>query len=276
MLLLAAVTLVTIDARSNGGGVLNNIRGKVDDVFSPLQRATHATLRPVGNFLTGALDYGSLRAENQRLRDQIESMQNQALQSAEDESSAEAIMKLDHLPFVAGIPTVTVQVVDDSSSNFENDVVIDKGSSSGIVVGQPVVGFGGLIGSIVAPVSSSTATIQLISDPSFVVGVKMAGNNTGSAQGAGRDEALRVTVISTSTAAGAIPPPKVTEGETLYTSGLDTEKFPENIPVGKVVSVKTSPDGGEPTATLSPLMDLDALDYLQVLLWSPTPLAAAP
>jgi len=69
VLILAALTLVTIDARSQGTSFLSSIRSRVSDGFAPLQRATHSVLRPIGDFLTGAADYGSLKSENQRLRE---------------------------------------------------------------------------------------------------------------------------------------------------------------------------------------------------------------
>ncbi len=104
VLVLAALTLVTVDARSNGSGVLSDIRTKVSDGFSPLQRATHSALQPIGNFLTGALDYGSLRSENQRLRNQVAALQQQSVESAAEQAAAEQVLAEQHLPFVGQHP----------------------------------------------------------------------------------------------------------------------------------------------------------------------------
>lgn len=263
VLVLAALTLVTIDARSNGTGVTSDIRSKVQDAFSPLQRATHAVLRPIGDFFTGAVDYGSLRKENQRLRDQVASLERQRVQSAAEQAAAEQVLAEQNLSFVGGIPTVTVQVIDDGSSNFETFITINKGTDSGIATGEPVVAAGGLVGSIES-VSAHTATVVLITDPSYVVGVRLAGGNTGSASGTGRGRALTVDVVTPNLA-----PPAMTKGEAVVTSGLNNEKFPPNIPVGKVISAKTPPGASEPEITLAPLVNLSSLSYLQVLLWSP-------
>ena len=65
----------------------------------------------------------------------------------------------------------------------------------------------------------------------------------GTAQGVGRNEPLRVTVDTTSQA-----PPSVTKGQTILTSGLDLEKFPPDIPVGRVASV-TPRRPGRPSPT---------------------------
>ncbi|HVA74665.1 MAG TPA: rod shape-determining protein MreC [Acidimicrobiales bacterium] len=263
VLVLAALTLVTIDARSNGSGVTADVRSKVQDVFSPLQRATHAVLRPIGDFLTGAVDYGSLKRENQRLRDQVASLERLRVQFAAEQAAAEQVLAERNLSFVGGIPTVTVQVIDDGSSNFETFITINKGADSGIASGQPVVAAGGLVGSIES-VSAHTATVLLLTNPSYVVGVRLAGGNTGSVEGTGRGRSLNVSVITTNQ-----PSPAMTKGEPVVTSGLNNEKFPPNIPVGKVLSAKTPPGASEPDITLTPLVNLNRLSYLQVLLWSP-------
>ena len=263
VLVLAALTLVTIDARSNGTGVTADLRSKVHDVFSPLQQATHAVLRPIGDFLSGAVDYGSLKQENQRLRDQVASLQRQQVQAAAEQAAAEQVLAEQNLSFLSGIPQVTVQVIDDGSSNFETAITINKGADSGIAVGEPVVAAGGLVGSIES-VGSSTATIVLITDPSFVVGVKLAGDNTGSAEGSGRGQSLKVSVITTNQS-----PPAMKRGDTVVTSGLNNEKFPPNIPVGRVLNASTPPGASEPDINLAPLVNLSRLSYLQVLLWSP-------
>lgn len=263
VLVLAALTLVTIDARSNGTGVLSDIRSKVNDVFSPLQSATHDVLRPLGNFLSGAVDYGSLKAENQRLRDQVAALQKQSIQAAAEASAAQQEAALLHLPFVGSIPSVTTQVIDDSSSNFENTVTINKGTSSGVSPGQPVVAAGGLVGSVLSA-SGGSAVVVLLTDPTFAVGIRLPEENIGTAQGVGRAQAMKVTVDTTSN-----PAPVVKVGQTVVTSGLDLENFPPDIPVGKIASASTPAGDSEPVVTLNPLVNLGQLAYLQVLLWSP-------
>ena len=132
---------------------------------------------------------------------------------------------------------MSVAVIDNGFSNFENTVTIDKGTSSGMAVGQPVVPAGGLVGSVEA-VSASTATVVLLTDPTFAVGVRLGPPTWARPRAWVADEPLRVTVDTTSQA-----PPKLTKGQTVVTSGLDLEKFPPNIPVGRVASVSHAARG---------------------------------
>ncbi len=263
VLVLAALTLVTVDARSNGSGVTSEIRDKVHDAFSPLQRATHAALQPIGNFLTGALDYGSLRKQNQQLRNQVIALQDQSAQASAEKAAADQVLGEQGLPWVGAIPTRTVEIIDNGSSNFENTVTINKGTTSGLAKGQPVVAAGGLVGTV-ASVGTRTAVVTLITDPTFSVGVRLDAKNIGYAQGFGRSEPMHVSVITTNAVV-----PTLKKGQTLLTSGLDSELFPPSIPVGKVIDASRAPGSLEPDITLQPLVNLNELSYLQVLLWAP-------
>lgn len=263
VLVLAALTLVTIDARSQGSGVLSDARNKVSDVFGPLQRATHAALRPIGDFLTGVVDYGSLRHENEILRRQAAQAATQEAQAAAEQAQAEEVLRDQHLPFVGAIPTVTAQIIDTGASNFNNSVTIDKGTADGLVAGQPVVAAGGLVGTV-QTAARHVSTVQLITDPSFVVGVSLQGGNVGAATGTGRHQPLRITVDTPKLAA-----PNEKMGDVLSTAGLSMEKFPKGIPVGKVTKVTRIPGAIEPEIEVTPFVDPTRIAYLVVLLWSP-------
>ncbi|MHB8504385.1 MAG: rod shape-determining protein MreC, partial [Acidimicrobiales bacterium] len=149
------------------------------------------------------------------------------------------------------------------SSNFAASVTIGRGRSSGILAGQPVVAGGGLAGSVTA-VTAHTATVELITDPLFVVGVRLPEGNTGSAAGQGPGGALRVTVL-----AASAPTPTLRKGAILSTSGLQMEDVPPGIPVGRIATVSVPPGETEPVATLTPLVNAARLGYVDVLLWSP-------
>jgi rod shape-determining protein MreC len=271
VLVLVAITLITIDGRSNGSGsgILERVRGDVHDALSPVQRATHAALQPIGNFLSGAADYGSLRAQNDRLRREIAANQAGAVSAAAEQQEAERIIAAAHLPFLGGIPNLQAEVIDVGPSNFQNTVTIDKGTDDGLALGQPVVaagadgGTGGLVGDI-GSVSGHTATVNLLTDPSFVVGVALDRYNIGSAEGVGAGSPMRVTVDTP----GA-PLPAVRKGDPIGTSGLPLEAYPPGIPVGTVESVVKSGATLEPAITLQPLVDLSQLDIVTVELWSP-------
>ena len=245
--------------------MLSEVRSKVSDAFSPLQRATHAALRPIGNFLTGALDYGSLKRENERLRQELAQQQSEAATAQAEQQDAEQVLHNYQLDkgVLGSIPFASVQIIQAGSSNFDNTVTINKGTDAGIAVGQPVLAAGGLVGTVVST-SSRIATVELVSDPNFRVGVSLSGGNTGSAAGAGRLLPMKVDVVSTDHS-----PPQEQVGQIVVTSGLAMERFPKGIPVGKVSKVVTIPGAIEPEIDLQPVVDPTSISYLDVALWSP-------
>jgi rod shape-determining protein MreC len=260
-LVLTAITLVTVDTRANGGGVTGTIRSAAQDVFAPVQSATHAVLRPVGDFFTGAINYGSLKHENAQLRDALASARAQALASSEAARELKILSEQAHLDFVGNIPTVAAQVIDTSSSNFEVSIQINRGTNSGIAVDMPVVTGGGLVGRVAA-VSANGATVLLLTDSSESVGVRLTTLGTVFlADGQGRDKPLTLELVDANT--------KVNVGDKLVTSGLSMELYPKDIPVATVRTVKSAPGELQPAVTATPAADLSNLEYVQVLQWSP-------
>jgi rod shape-determining protein MreC len=260
VLVLTSITLVTLDSRSGGHGWTGSLRGKVQDAFAPVQDATHSVLRPVGDFFTGVVHYGDLKQENARLRDQLAKARSQQLQAADAQRELELLLDQQHLSFVGNTPSVAAEVVDTSSSNFEESIQINRGKNAGVAVNMPVVTGGGLVGRV-ASVSATRATVLLVTDPTFGVGVRLPSGDTAVASGAGRDNPIRVDLV--------LPGVKVKVGDMLVTSGLQLERFPKDIPVGRVRSVTQSPGALQEAVTITPAVDLSTLEFVQVLQWSP-------
>jgi rod shape-determining protein MreC len=261
LLVLSALTLVTIDTRAGGSGVIGQIRAKAHDAFAPVQDATHSALRPVGNFFTGVVHYGELKSENARLRDELAKVRGQQLQAADAQRELQLLLDQQHLDFVGNIPTVAAEVVDTSSSNFELSVQINRGTSSGVAAGMPVVAAAGLVGRVVE-VSAKRSTVLLLTDPTFSVGVRLTTNgDAGVANGRGRDNPMTIDLVPPNT--------QLNHGDVLLTSGLQLERFPKGIPVGRVRAVKQQPGALQEDVTMDPIVDLSRLEFVQVLQWSP-------
>jgi rod shape-determining protein MreC len=262
ILVLAAVTLLTLDVRGHGSSALRHLRDRGQSVLSSVQSGVHDALRPIGNFLTGAADYGSLRAENTRLRQAVAAAQSAQEQAVYDQQQADRVLALSHISFAAQYRTVVANVINESSSNFVAEVTLGKGASSGLAVGQPVVTASGLAGQISA-VSAGSSTVTLVGAPQLIFGVALPGGNVGSAQGEGPGQRLDISVIATSR-----PPPALQVGAVLYTSAAGQD-FPPGIPVGSVASVVRAAGDLEPAITARPFADTGDVGYLTVILWLP-------
>lgn len=262
ILVLTSITIITLDFRGQGSGVISTLRSAALEVFAPIQSAADAVFSPIGDVVNGVIHYGDLEEENERLRAQLEDARGGTLRAADAERERDALSELLDLDVVGDIPSVPARVVATASSNFELTIEIDRGSDHGVAEGMPVVTGGGLVGRV-TEVSASRAVVLLVTDPRFNVGVRFTGSgDVGIATGAGRRNDLDVDMVGVKT--------KVKRGEVIVTSGLQQSVFPPGIPVGTVVRSTVSPGALQRAVTIEPGADLDRLAFVRVLQWSPT------
>lgn len=261
VLVLLGVTLITLSDRNSSEGIFNKVRTYAHDVANPFQSGVHSALEPVGNFLYGAANYGTLQKENEVLRQELSSEQTSFVQAESQLQQSQQVLAQEHLSYVGNIPSVAAQVIDVGSANFEQSIEINCGSTSGVAVGQPVVSAGGLTGTVTS-VSPHLATVTLLDDPSFTVGVRVVRSGiVGAAAGEGQGNLLQVENVEV----GAT----VKRGDGLVTSGLQGERFPPGIPVGTVASVYAPAGGLQLAMAAKPYADLVNVQFVRVLLWSP-------
>ncbi len=263
LLVLTAVTLLTLDERSGGVGIVGAMRDGARDAFAPVQDAADAAFRPIGDFFQGAVHYGDVEEENARLRQQLAERDAVLLQAEDAVRERQALLDQQDLHFVADVPAVAARVVVGPASVFDLTVQIDRGRNGGVAPGMPVVAGAGLVGRVV-DVSASRATIQLITDSKSSVGVRLAGSgDVAVAAGRGSRSTLRLDYVD--------PASKVEKGEAVVTSGLQQSAFPPGVPVGKVVAARSGPGALQQDVTVEPAVDLRRLTFVKVLQWSPAP-----
>lgn len=143
-------------------------------------------------------------------------------------------------------------------------VTIDVGSADGIIDNLTVISAGGLVGRTVA-VTAHSATVQLLTDPAAVVGVRAGDQGllgtVSSTVPAGIPS--RATGLLTLRVAGLTP---VTKGDRVRTLGsIDETPFVRDVPVGTVLSVDPDRGQGAPTAVVRPDVDPSRLDVVGVV-----------
>jgi rod shape-determining protein MreC len=267
LLVLASITIITLDYRGDAHGAIASLKNGASDAFHPVQSGVDAVTHPIGSFLAGAVNGGQLEQENAKLRTEVGQLQRQTLAEQATQNALKSIVELNHLPFTGSIPTVAATVINLNPSNFEATVELNKGTADGVDVGMPVVAGAGLVGQVIAT-SSSTCTVRLITDGSGAgqgVGVRYGPSSTdiALAQGAGIGKPL---VISDVTPGAALH-----KGEILTTSGLQNAAYPQLIPVARVTGVSSTPSSTEESVTAVPVADLTQLDYVEVLQWPAVP-----
>ena len=201
LLILASITIITLDYRGDAHGTISSLKNAASDAFSPVQRGVDDITHPIGSFLAGAVNGGEIEQENAKLRQQVGNLQSQLLAHQATANALKSLQKLDHLRWAQGIPRVAAQVVSLNSSNFAATVELNVGARNGVAAGMPVVGSAGLVGRVTST-SSTRCTVTLITDAGSAVGVRYgaASLDLALAQGDGIGKNLDVTYVSPGTA----------------------------------------------------------------------------
>lgn len=261
VLVMLAVTLVTVDARATG--VTDGARRVTMDAMAPLTDGVGAVLRPVKDVIAAVGGYDDLRRENDALRTQVEQLRADRAAVSGVRQQNDSLRALLDLPGLETFPTVAAEVAFRAPSNVDQTIEIDRGSSQGVAVGMPVVAAGSLLVGRVVEVASGRARVRLLTDPQFSVGVALPevpeyGLTTGS--GAGRD--LELTLVDD---------PGTRPGAIVLTSG--TEQSRSRVPKGLIVGVVSDVQAVEGElslrASVRPSVDLDRLEFVSVVLWTP-------
>jgi rod shape-determining protein MreC len=258
MLVLASVTALTLDYRGSVAHGITHVRNGFHDALSPIQRGISFVLNPVGDVFAGAVHYGALETQNEQLRTELGNLRRELDADRYAQTQSEKVLDLANLPYVNGIPWVPAEVIGPATSNFEETLELDKGTSEGAGPGMPVVGESGLVG-VISTASSNTSTITLVTDPSSSIAVRIGTSGLYRAAGDGRGRDLDLSYVGGSTSAK--------RGELVYTSGLGGGAIPAGIPIGVVSSVRSSPTSAAASISVTPVVNFVDLQYVDVLQW---------
>ncbi len=257
-LILTSITVITLDFRGEGAGLISSLRDGAADTLAPVRSAAASVLDPVGDALAGVTGYGDLEEENAALRARVAELEGSGLRgevAQEELAEARRLLELD----VAGdTPRVNARVVSTPVSNFEQTVELDQGGDDGVAVGMPVVSGAGLVGRVVG-VSGSRSTVRLVTDPASAVGVRLTrSSEVAVASGEGPGVALSLDFVDAEADVDIL--------ELVVTDGLDGSAFPPDIPVGRVTMAEAAPGELQRRVEVLPVADLAQLRLVSVLL----------
>lgn len=200
-----------------------------------------------------------LQQENNDLRRQLEEAQGALLASGDQQRRLQALENRLALPSLGSTRRVTAPVIATSLANFDSAIELAKGSSEGIRAGMPVINGSGLVGRV-TKVSANRSTVLLVNDSTFEVGVRFSrSGEVAIGVGQGARAGMRVDLVGADA--------KVTGGDVAVTNGQQFSLFPPGIPVATVNESKSEGASPKRKVTMNPVVDLDHIDYVEVLKW---------
>jgi len=247
-LVLVVVTLFLLIGSFLGafGGTQTGVAG----VVSPLETAASKVVKPVRDLVNWVGATARAKGQLQKVTTQRNNLifTNSAmvgeLRRANEAQKLAELMSASNLTSYGPVKaTVTAQ----SLVAWYRNVRIDKGSSSRVAVGDPVVAPQGLAGRVVS-VNSGSSVVRLITDPASGVTARVVTNPpqsslTGSLRSSqvGDVNDLVLQEVPSSTL--------IHQGDIVTTAGTSSDLslpswFPPDIPIGTVSSVH---DGGSET-----------------------------
>nr|MBF0683628.1 rod shape-determining protein MreC [Pseudomonas sp.] len=255
--LVLSVSLMVVDARWR---VLDVARQYIAVAVYPFQFVMLLP-RDAARQLTDWLDTAArIRAENeaeQQRRIEVAHLAAFATRLSEENSQLRRLLGVTEQR--AGDPSVLVELMYETRTQFDQRLIINRGTEAGIQSGNPLIDEKGLVGQVVRA-GTLTSEVALITDRSVWVPVQVLRNGLRaiafSSVEPGKLE-LRYVPVDADIAAGDV----------LVTSGLGGW-FPAGIPVARVESVAPDQVSGYARVVAQPVGGLDRNRHFLVLLTS--------
>lgn len=265
VLVLVALTLITISFRSPTSGALHSLQGAGSTALRPFQVAATRVAQPFRDAYDYLSSLSSAKSQNEKLKREYVKLREQVIANAAAAARARQLEKLLHFEqastFPNGFSAVNAWVISSPSGPFTHSLVIDAGTSAGIRRNSPVVSGDGLVG-IISNVFPHTAVVTLLTDPdSFVAARDLRTQVRGGVRPGAGSGTLQLSEVAKQKV--------VHKGDVIVTNGTHSKQYPDlypyGIPIGRVFSV-----GATDTATflqvqVQPFANLGSLDAVAVL-----------
>jgi rod shape-determining protein MreC len=262
LLVVLSLLLLTAYFGEAPSGRLHGVQRAFLTVVSPIQDGANKALKPVRDLFGWFGDTLHAKSQRDQLLKQNNRLRAEHVADLTEKRSYHQLISLYHLDQLGinDYHPVTSTVVGKTPNIWYSTITIDKGSSAGVRLNDPVINGEGLVGRVVQ-VASDGAQVDLITDSSMGVSARIGSSNaTGIVQPkVGEPNDLLLQYLPANTQANA--------GEYVVTSGTvaspDDSLYPPGIVIGQVSSVNE--ESAYKSVNVHPIADLHNLDIVQVL-----------
>jgi rod shape-determining protein MreC len=264
-LILFSIVLITIYFREPASGGLHGVQSGGAAVLRPFEVGAERVAAPFRDGYDWFAGLVHAKSENARLRTEVDKYRSLAIQNksaAQENADLKAQLHFVGTPeFPRDFRYVATDIISRPPSEFEQQVLIAAGSSSGIRFEDPVVNADGLIG-LVTQVAHDTAQVTLLTDPRLKVSaVDLATQATGIV-GAGQG---RGTLILDRVSKSQL----IHQDDLIVTQGWRVPPlkslYPHGIPIGYVTGASQNDLDLYWNVQLNPQVDFGSLHSVLVL-----------
>lgn len=232
----------------------------VQGMIAPFKAGAKALTSQAEQFYGYIFNYESLSAENEALKAQIADMQNEARQAdAYARENQRLKNMLNYASSRENFVTVDAYIIGRDSTDWSNELTINKGTNAGIEVDMCAITDHGEVVGLVVEVGPNYAVIKTILDSSLEISgtISSTGHN-GMVKGgytSGRKDLLRMDYLPSSSI--------IRNKDQVVTSGSTV--YPRNLIMGYVVDAGFDETGVAKYAILEPATDIAALEQIFVI-----------
>jgi rod shape-determining protein MreC len=266
LLVAASLTLLSLYYREENGGALHGVQDVVSTVFAPIESVVDRALKPARDLVNWFHETFDARGENDRLRDQVAELRDQLARAQTTRQEAKELAALDETLSGGIVPDgtdpVIARVIGRSPTVWYSSVTLDKGSSDGVHVDDPVVAALGLAGKV-TQTTPNTAQVTLVTDADSAVTARIVPSGaTGVVEpDVGDPRDLQLDYLERGT--------EIAEGQMVVTAGFSTGDlgsiFPPGIPIGEITKATPEEQQAYQRVHLEPFADLRDMSFVKVL-----------
>jgi rod shape-determining protein MreC len=259
--ILVLVFLLVIVFLKLPGETMGKVKLAISGLFLPLFGLTGSVHELTGQGREVLLTKGQLARQNEGLRLQNEDLKIRLLQDAAIWSENSRLRGLVGWPQQTPWNVRLGRVIARDPANWWRSLQIDLGARDGVKANYPVLTSEGLVGRVLS-VGQTRSQVILLGNPDLRVAAAVEPNGeTGviNSSSSSPQENNMVDLDYLSGSSGVRP------GESVVTSG-EGGVFPANIPIGKVVDLRTKEYGLATEARIRLTADLGALQEVWVMI----------
>ena len=255
LLTLALIFLVS----TLGSQKFGSLHKMVLEAVGPLQKVVAGGSSYLGGFKSEYLDILQdtlrLREENKRLVRQLQENETILNKSREALATNASLRKLLEFKNSLAQPVIAATIIGKDPSVWFRSVIINQGSNSGIMKGNPVVNSDGIVGQVFT-LSPNYAKVLLAIAPSSAIDVLLQKSRVrGILKGTGTLTYRLEYILKTA---------EVEEGDHVVTAGYGGV-FPTGLPVGVVSKIIKKPRGMFHEIEVTPAVDYQTLENLLII-----------
>lgn len=263
-LVLACVALMVVDKAGGEDSPVAAARRAVGEVLGPVQSGVAAAVAPLAGLPDALRTNEGLRADLAAAESENDRLRAEMMTNGYDQQRIQEMRGLCRLAGSLGYALRPARVISlEPAQSFSDTVLLDAGSDAGLHPDMTVLNDDGLVGRI-TDVTSTTATVLLVTDPASTVGGRIGDNmEIGFVHGSRSDDGLDLQLADRQ-----VLPEK---DQAVLTWGSEGgAPYVAGVPIGTVSRVYESVRDTSYRAVIEPAVDFTTLDQVGVVVPSGT------